>query len=34
MAHSDNDDQENVVHDPIDDPVVAYADPVETILAC
>ncbi len=34
MAHSDNDDEQNVVDDPIDDPVIAYADSIETVLAC
>jgi hypothetical protein len=34
MPDSDDDDEQNVIHDPIDDSVVADANPVEAVLAC
>ena len=34
MTYADDDDEENVVDDPIKDAVVTYPDAMEAILAC
>lgn len=34
MSYPDDDDEQGIVDDPIDDSVVADADPVEAFLAC